>query len=419
MNRKAPSPHKKIRHTLSQFLGRPVDIFTPASDDETMPKSPARVVGPYFDKNVGKYRLVVVEGDRRKSVPVGSEQEALSLKAELERALTAQSSLTIGAALDLFLEEKAQQGLKPRSLNTLDYKLRYFLPVDEPLCTLSPQRAEEIYITETQRPSRYGRPVTAQTHQSVLRLTKLFFRWAVQRGHLRANPFEGVKTVGKANAGKRQLRVDEARRLYQLLLQAGKTGEPGAIAVLTQLLLGLRSSEVLAREVSDLDDGGRLLWIPSGKTKNARRRLHVPEALRPLLLGLVKGLPPERLIFGDKHGKQRFHMWLWRQVKLFCKRAGISQVCPHSLRGLHSSLAIEAGSTPGVVASTLGHSSFAITAKHYVDPDTLRNSSVHKVADALGAEATEPPEDAHERLRALPPEKLAALLRLLDAEKAA
>ena len=39
------------------------------------------------------------------------------------------------------------------------------------------------------------------------------------------------------------------------------------------LLLGMRASEVLCRVVRDLDDAGRVLWIPLGKTDNARRRL--------------------------------------------------------------------------------------------------------------------------------------------------
>jgi len=56
-----------------------------------------------------------------------------------------------------------------------------------------------------------------------------------------------------------------------------------------------------------------------------------------------------------------------------------------------------------------------------VDPDTLRNSTVHRVGVVLGTEATGPapqPQDPLERLRNLSPEKLDALLRLLDGAKA-
>lgn len=414
---------KQISRIVSGFLGRTVDIGNAPGDHDNMPRKAARVVGPYFDANVNAYRVVVVEDGRRKSVRATTEAEALLLKGELQKALAAQTSITVADALDLFIEDKRLQGLKARSVETLDYKLRYFLPLEEDLDSLSPERAAQLYLNETKRTSRYGRPVTAQTHQSVLRLSKLFGRWAIERGLLRANPFEKVKPVGKVNAGKQQLRIDEARQFFQVALEEAQTGDEGAIAALTQLLLGLRSSEVLLREVRDLDDAGRIFWIPTGKTKNARRRLDVPDALRPLLMKLVSGQPPERRIFGGDREKPLFHTWLWRNVKRLCLRAGLVRVCPHSLRGLHSSLAIAAGSTPGVVASALGHGSFAITAKHYVDPDTLRNSTVQRVGEALGASAASAaapqPQDPFERLRALPADKLDALLRLLEGENAA
>ena len=413
MNRKADNERKRVNQTLSRFLGRPIDIATSTEDDETMAANPTRVLGPYYAKNRDLWRLVVFEGERRKSVSASSEEEAILLKAQIERALTDLCTLTVGQALDQFIAAKRQEGLQARSLVTLDYKLRYFLPLEDSLSSITAARAQAIYTAETERLSRYGRPVTAQTHHSVLRLSKLMFRWLVQAGHLRANPFEKVKPVGKANAGKAQLRIDEARRLVSVGAEAGSRGEEGPTAVLTQLLLGLRSGEVLQRQVRDLDDAARILWIPKGKTKNARRRLEVPELLRPFLLRLIEGKRPECLIFGAGRTEPHPHIWLWRHLRKLCRAAGLPRVCPHSLRGLHSSLAIAAGSTPGVVASALGHGSFAVTAKHYVDPDTLKNSAVSKVAGALTAPACDPLE----RLRTLPPEKLSALLAMLDGAK--
>ncbi|MFO0577946.1 MAG: site-specific integrase [Polyangia bacterium] len=370
-----------------------------------------RVLGPYLDH--GLYRLVVVEKKLRKSVSAHSEAEALLLKAELEKYLHDPTSIRIGAAFEQFLEHKRQQGLDASSVETLDFKLRPFLPLEESMGSLTPQRAQELYLAETQRITRYGRPCAVQTHHSILRLAKHFARWAIEQGHLTANPFEKVRPVGKANTGKPQLRIDEARRLFQTLMEWGERGHEGAIAVLCQLLLGLRTSEVLQRQVRDLDDTGRLLWIPRGKTKNARRRLEVPEPLRPLLLRLVKDRSPEELIFGRGRERPRVGTYLWNQVRTFCQRAGLPRVCPHSLRGLHSSLAIAAGSTPSVVAAALGHGSFAITERHYVDPDTLRNSAVQRVAGAL-IDASSLPKEPLERLRALTEEQLERLLLLLE-----
>jgi integrase len=176
---------------------------------------------------------------------------------------------------------------------------------------------------------------------------------------------------------------------------------------------------VLHREVRDLDDEGRVLWIPSGKTDNSRRRLEVPEPLRGLLLAQAEGKPPERRLFGSDRAQPHFQIWQWRQVRKYCQLAGLPRVCPHSLRGLHSSLAVAAGCTSSVVASALGHGSFAITAQHYVDPDTLRNTTLRRVAHALAQEATpaEPPS-LLQQLRALAPQELAELLRRLSGASA-
>ncbi len=383
-----------------------------------MPRA-ARVSGPYYDANVNTYRLVVFEGGKRKSVSSKTQQEALHLKAELERALQ-NNDILVRDALDEFMLERQKRGLKERSLHTLDYKLRYFLPLEQPLSAFTPEQAQSLYESETERISRFGRVMRAQTHHSVLRMTKLFFRWAMDKKYVKENPFDRVKPIGKAHAGKDQLRIDEARRLTQVLVAAAELGEEGAIATFCQLLLGLRSSEVLGRQIRDLDDDGRVLWIPSGKTHNARRRLEVPEALRPYLLKLAAGRAGEALIFGGDREQPHYHIWLWRQVKKYCERANLPRVCPHSLRGLHSSLAVAAGCTSGAVASALGHGSFAVTAKHYVDPDTLRNTTARRVADALASEPAAPAEKAPpllDQLRALSQQDREALLRALASDK--
>jgi integrase len=189
----------------------------------------------------------------------------------------------------ILLKDKEKQGLKPRSLRVVRYELFYFLPLDKSVSSFTPDNAQQLHEAETVKMSRFGRIMRAQTHQKLLGTAKMFFHWAVGRKYIRANPFATVKPVGKAHAGKDQLRIDEARQLTATLISAAKEGEEGAIATYTQLVLGLRSSEVLNREVHDLDDEGRVLWIPSGKTDNARRRLEVPEVLRSFLLAQAKG----------------------------------------------------------------------------------------------------------------------------------
>lgn len=69
---------------------------------------------------------------------------------------------------------------------------------------------------------------------------------------------------------------------------------------------------------------------------------------------------------------------------------GVPQVCPHSLRGLNATLALEAGATSHHVAAALGHASFATTARHYADASTIANAGLRKVADVLTNKGAEP-----------------------------
>lgn len=71
------------------------------------------------------------------------------------------------------------------------------------------------------------------------------------------------------------------------------------------------------------------------------------------------------------------------RLKLLCQQLGLPRVCPHSLRGLNATLALDVGATAQHVA--VGHASFATTARHYADASSVANVGLRRVADLLGA----------------------------------
>jgi integrase len=105
--------------------------------------------------------------------------------------------------------------------------------------------------------------------------------------------------------------------------------------------MGMRANEIVSRVVRDLDDDGKLLWIPDSKTEAGRRTLQVPELLRPLLKALAEGKSPDAKLFG-------YHWldWVRRWVKRICEAPGVPKVTAHGMRGLHSTLAVEAACLP-------------------------------------------------------------------------
>ena len=394
----------------------PLPACLTARDDRTMPAS-ARVHGPYPEGS--RWRLIVVEGSARKSIKVTSLEEAERLRAELLDQIQTQSVRTIGSAIEEFLVFlERERGCKPVSIGKYRAIFQGFLPMNAPLSSLTADRAAKLYQAETERVGRYGKVMAAATHRTALKSAKFFSRWCKRRGYLRDDPFADVAPVGRVNTGKKQLRLDEARRLVAVALEGAHGGDRDAIGVLLMLLLGLRSGEFLGRLAADVDDEGRVLWIPHGKTKNARRRLAVPEVLQPLLRNLASGLGPEDWLFGAKaDGDRRGSNVARFALRRYCKRAGISQVCPHSLRGLHATLAITAGATSHAVASALGHGSFAITARHYADPGAVSGAKTRTVVEALGATLDGPAKHSPAEHPVQPATNLDALLGSLSVEQ--
>ena len=128
------------------------------------------------------------------------------------------------------------------------------------------------------------------------------------------------------------------------------------MAALMSLVMGLRAGEVVSRVVRDLDDEGRLLWIPDSKTEAGKRTLQVPDFLRPYLLA-ARG--------GEEVGRPALRVprrnWPRKWVQRICKAAGVPRVTAHGMRGLHGTLAVETGMSAHAVAAALGHESVTTT----------------------------------------------------------
>jgi len=138
--------------------------------------------------------------------------------------------------------------------------------------------------------------------------------------------------------------------------------------------MGMRASEITTRVARDLDDGGRLLWIPDAKTEAGKRTLQVPEVLQPYLKGLAEGKTPQEKLFGD-----HWRDWVRKWVKRICLEVKVPQVTAHGMRGLHSTLALEHGASAHVVASSLGHESFSTTVESYAKPEAIAGARQRRV----------------------------------------
>lgn len=270
-----------------------------------------------------------------------------------------------------YLEAK---GTKPRSREEAYRRIKTFFQDDlmSPLESLSRQACESRYLG-------LAKIYKADTHRNMLIEARSLFRWCVKKSWLRQNPLEGIEGLGVRKRGKEQLRLNEARKWKAKAFDLAWQGEAGAIAALLTLYLNLRASEIVSARVRDVDGDGRLLWIPDSKTEAGRRMLQIPDPIRPLLLALTYNRPADAELFGH-----HWRDWPREWVQKICKLSHVPVVTAHGMRGLHATLAAEAGITGHLIAQAMGHTSDKVTFAHYAKPgsgDRARTERVLKVLE--------------------------------------
>lgn len=229
----------------------------------------------------------------------------------------------------------------------------------------------------------HGKPFAVDSLKNILAESNTFMNWCVHRKKwLRKNPLVGIKIEGKRKHGKVQLRLDEARRWLAKAIELAQAGSAGAVAALVALIMGFRSSEIVNRTVRDLDDDGRVLVIEHAKTPAGNRRVQVPDFLQPFLKQLAVRKSPDDRLFGV-----HWRDWVRKWVMKICQEVGVPEVCAHSMRGLHSTLAMEAGMSAHVVAASMGHEYAKTTLQSYAKPDGVAFGRTKKVTAGLLGES--------------------------------
>lgn len=154
--------------------------------------------------------------------------------------------------------------------------------------------------------------------------------------------------------------------------------------VLLALRTGLRVSELLGLEWSDIDFDRQLLSLRRsivqgvvGSPKNNRER-HIP--LTPLLCdALQKIRKPSGQLFCGKNGKLWSYFKLRNGLKKFCKKAGLRIIGWHKLRHTFASQLVAAGVSLKATQELLGHSSISMTLRYA----HLAQSALRTAVEAL------------------------------------
>lgn len=336
-------------------------------------KKGTRVNGPY-SRDGGKRWVVRILTEDGKPIDRSFETEAEASR-ETERAaaeLTGETEQTVSLAIDAYEKYQTAKGNKPRTVMDTIWRLHKFMAshLSRALPRVTTADCQAAYRALTVKWS-------PDSHRNALAGAKTWGRWVVKQGWWRVSPLEGVEGEGARSTGKEQLRHDESRKFLDACLSRGLDAEPGRVAAMTALIMGMRAGEIVTRQVRDLDNDGRLLWIPCSKTKAGKRTLVIPEVLRPFLLRQARGKLPMANLFNFT--SQRIRHW----SRKICLEAGVPYVCAHGLRGTNASLALDGGMAPLEVARSLGHASIEMTTKVYAVPGAGQGVAVERGAAIL------------------------------------
>ena len=144
------------------------------------------------------------------------------------------------------------------------------------------------------------------------------------------------------------LTMDEVWEVASWLPEAVRRIVP--VAALT----GLRGGELFALRESDLFLAEKYVQVQSGKTRAARRRVHIGDEAVGTLREQLLARPPGPFVFQRDHrgwDKGSFG-FLWRPA---VKAAGLEGVVFHDLRKTYSRLLVMAGVHVRVIAAQVGH----------------------------------------------------------------
>ena len=215
----------------------------------------------------------------------------------------------------------------------------------------------------------------------------------MKQGWLKVSPFAEVEPTGKRvfGADKPKLGVDQSRKLRAYCL--AHPNDQGAVLTLVYLELGPRASELIRRNVGDLDDNGALLEIGKTKTLAGHRRLRIPDELVPLLRALAAGRPRDAPLFASEPTRCRPELRRWSRFAAYyhltrvCKAAGVPPLGPQAQRRTQSTLATDAGATGLMVAQHLGQAvpdaAPVVTREHYIGRSEASNAQAERALRVL------------------------------------
>lgn len=212
-----------------------------------------------------------------------------------------------------------------------------------------------------------GKGYSPATSARKVASARSFFKHLVETGKLKENP---IRNLASPHVNKKAPRVLTQNEYAQLLAvpMALSTPEARRDVVMLELLYatGLRASEVVSLQLSDLDLDHATLTCRQG---SSRRAVHltadVTQLIREYLAnGRLDLLYDERetALFLNRRGHQLTRQGFWQIVKNYAERADLgNRVTPHTLRHSFAVRKVQSGADLRTLQQALGHAYISST----------------------------------------------------------
>lgn len=192
------------------------------------------------------------------------------------------------------------------------------------------------------------------TYKQALAALRYFYRWVV-KGPEVVEDIRGPRPERRLPV---VLAFDEVRRFF-----AAVSSFKHRMILMTSYSAGLRISEVVHLQVTDIDSQRRVIRVCQGKHKKDRYTILSPALLQMLRHYWVAARPVSYLFPGRSLDRPMSVATVQKICKDAQEKAGIDKtVTPHTLRHSFATHLLEAGTDLRVIQELLGHASPRTTA---------------------------------------------------------
>ena len=230
---------------------------------------------------------------------------------------------------------------------------------------------------------QYGRTYAPKTINNHLGVLHRIFEKAIEYGHIEKNPVtkrSWMKADRTAEDSRAWWTPDEERAVFLALDDWKATGQHLYFAIKTQLVLGIRFSELRALTKDDLDLRTPGIWI---RRSQARKVVSTPKNKKARFQVLPRALAdelhpwslrtPGQLLFPAPSGISLPNNVLNRAYSRLADKAHVRRITSHGARHTSGSSYAVLGAGQKMIATLLGHADMQSTERYtHVQVDATR-----------------------------------------------